>query len=152
MVQDACFKIIPALFGLLSDKADHVFVLDELDRSLHTQLSYKLMELFLENSGNRKSQLIVTTHDTSLLDLDLLRRDEIWFLEKDRLGVSSLFSLEEFELSKKHEHRKGIPWWTAWRNPCYCPVTINLSGQRVTMARKRSHSRGKRGNQKSGYL
>ncbi len=100
-------KIIPALFGLLSDKADHVFVLDELDRSLHTQLSYKLMELFLENSGNRKSQLIVTTHDTSLLDLDLLRRDEIWFLEKDRLGVSSLFSLEEFELSRNMNIEKG---------------------------------------------
>ncbi len=100
-------KLIPALFGLLNDKADYVFVLDELDRSLHTQLSYKLMELFLENSGNRRSQLIVTTHDTSLLDLDLLRRDEIWFLEKDRQGVSSLFSLEEFELSRNMNIEKG---------------------------------------------
>ena len=100
-------KLIPALFGLLNKKADYVFVLDELDRSLHTQLSYKLMELFLENSGNRKSQLIVTTHDTSLLDLDLLRRDEIWLLEKDGHGVSSLFSLEEFKLVDKMNIEKG---------------------------------------------
>ncbi|MCY3865464.1 MAG: ATP-binding protein [Chloroflexi bacterium] len=100
-------KLIPALFGLLNEKADYVFVLDELDRSLHTQLSYKLMELFLENSGNRRSQLIVTTHDTSLLDLDLLRSDEIWFLEKDGHGVSSLFSLEEFKLSQNMNIQKG---------------------------------------------
>lgn len=100
-------KIVPALFGLLNDDAEPVFILDELDRSLHTQLSYKLMELFLENSGNRRSQLIVTTHDTSLLDLDLLRRDEIWFLEKDRQGVSSLFSLEEFELSRNMNIEQG---------------------------------------------
>ncbi len=100
-------RIIPALFGLISEKADYVFLLDELDRSLHRQLSYKLMELFLENSGNRKSQLIVTAHDTSLLDLDLLRRDEIWFLEKDRYGVSSLYSLEEFELSRNMNIEKS---------------------------------------------
>ena len=100
-------SLIPELFGLLSDINDRVFVLDELDKSLHTQLSYKLMELFLENSGNRRSQLIVTTHDTSLLDLDLLRRDEIWFLEKDRQGESSLFSLEEFELSRNMNIEKG---------------------------------------------
>lgn len=100
-------KIIPALFGLISEKTDYVFLLDELDRSLHAQLSYKLMELFLENSENRNSQLVVTTHDTSLLDLDLLRRDEIWFLEKDRCGVSSLFSLEEFKLSRSMDIEKG---------------------------------------------
>lgn len=100
-------KLIPALFGLLNEKTDHVFILDELDRSLHTQLSYKLMELFLENSGNQRSQLIVTTHDTSLLDLNLLRRDEIWFLERDRHGASSLFSLEEFKLPKNMDIEKG---------------------------------------------
>ena len=100
-------QLVPGLFGLLTDKNEHVFFLDELDRSLHTQLSYKLMELFLENSGNQRSQLIVTTHDTSLLDLDLLRRDEIWFLEKDRHGVSSLFSLEEFNLPDNMDIEKG---------------------------------------------
>ena len=99
--------LIPELFGLLSDTKDRIFVLDELDRSLHTQLSYKLLELFLDNSGNRRSQLIVTTHDTSLLDLDLLRRDEIWFVEKDRQGVSSLYSLEEFKLPKNMDIKKG---------------------------------------------
>ena len=100
-------EIIPALFGLLGNMNDHVFVLDELDRSLHTQLSYKLLELFLNNSGKRKSQLIVTTHDTSLLDLDLLRRDEIWFIEKDRNDGSLLFSLEEFKLLKGMDIEKG---------------------------------------------
>ncbi len=100
-------KLIPALFGLLNEKADFVFVLDELDKSLHTQLSVKLLELFLENSEHRKSQLIVTTHDTSLLDFDLLRRDEIWFIEKVRLGASSLYSLEEFRLPENMNIEKG---------------------------------------------
>ena len=47
-------ELIPALFGLLNEKADYVFVLDELDRSLHTQLSYKLMELYLGKQRESK--------------------------------------------------------------------------------------------------
>ena len=51
--------------------------------------------------------MIVTSHDTGLLDLDLLRRDEIWFIEKDRNGASSIYSLEEFRLPEKMNIEKG---------------------------------------------
>ena len=101
------FEIIPALFELLSDDRERVFVIDELDRRLHSMLSYKILELFLSNSKRRNNQLIVTTHEVGILDLDLLRRDEIWFVEKNIAGVSSVFSLEEFHPRYDKDIRKS---------------------------------------------
>ena len=100
-------ELIPTLLGLHSSQSKHVFVIDELDRSIHAHLTGKVIELFLKNAGNRENQLVVTSHDTGLLDLDLLRRDEIWFMEKDRSGASSLYSLEEFKLPEKMDIEKG---------------------------------------------
>ena len=74
---------------------ERVLVIDELDRSLHPRLSYDLLKLFLAEPENT-SQIIATTHEENLLDLELLRRDEIWFIEKDQTGASRLYSLEEF--------------------------------------------------------
>ena len=100
-------ELLPALFRLHSGQSDHVFVIDELDRSLHTQLTYNVLDQFLTSSVKSRSQLIVTTHDTSLLDFDLLRRDEIWFTERDRRNSSALFSLEEFKLPENMNIQKG---------------------------------------------
>ncbi len=100
-------ELMPALLGLHNSNSEYVFIIDELDRSIHAHLTGKVVELFLKNSGNRESQLIVTSHDTGLLDLDLLRRDEIWFLEKESTGASSLYSLEEFRLPKNMNIEKG---------------------------------------------
>ncbi len=99
--------LLPALFQLHSGQSDHVFVIDELDKSLHTHLTYNVIDQFLTSSGKSRSQLIVTTHDTGLLDFDLLRRDEIWFIEKDRNSSSTLFSLEEFRLPENMDIQKG---------------------------------------------
>lgn len=90
------FELSSALLGLLSGKADRVYVIDELDRRLHPHMTKNIVDIFLNNSVNQPSQMIVTTHESSLLDLDLVRRDEIWFVEKDHRGSSSLYSLEEF--------------------------------------------------------
>lgn len=90
------FTLAPTILEFLSGDSDRVYVMDELDRQLHSQLSYSIVQMFLENSGQEPNQLIVTTHESGLLDLDLLRRDEIWFVEKDFEGVSTLFSLEDF--------------------------------------------------------
>jgi hypothetical protein len=76
-------------------RKNQVVIIDELDRSLHPHLSYKLLKLFFEDSASQ-SQLIATTHEEHLLDLELLRRDEIWFVEKDQFGASHVYSLEEF--------------------------------------------------------
>ena len=99
--------LIPALLQLHVNVSDHVFVIDELDRSVHTHLSYKILSVYLASRKQDRSQLIVTTHDTGLLSFDLLRRDEIWFIEKDRYGASSLYSLEEFELPTSMNIEKG---------------------------------------------
>lgn len=83
------------LFSVLYNAHDKVFVIDEIDRSLHPLLTYNFIESFLKKQCH--SQLVVTTHEDLLLDFDLLRRDEIWFTEKDKDGNSSLYSLEEFK-------------------------------------------------------
>jgi len=98
-------ELIPALIDLL--KNERIYIIDELDRSLHPRLSYKILELFLNNKSQQESQLIVTTHESSLLDLKLLRRDEIWFVEKNRDGASNMYSLEEFAPRYDKDIRKG---------------------------------------------
>ena len=88
------------LYGLLASvftgKANRTYVIDELDTSLHPQLTYRFVKMFMEEPSSGGSQLIFSTHESSLMDFSLLRRDEIWFIEKDRDGRSSLYSLEEF--------------------------------------------------------
>lgn len=83
------------LAEILLTKGPKVFVIDELNRSLHPQLTYKFVQRVLEHVQKKQIQVIVTTHESRLLDFDLLRRDEIWFVEK-RKGESSLYSLEEY--------------------------------------------------------
>jgi hypothetical protein len=80
--------------------ANMTFVVDEINRSLHPDITYKLIDLFLHIQKANNSQLIATTHDTGLLDFELLRRDEIWFVEKDKRGRTSLFSLQEYKPRK----------------------------------------------------
>ncbi|HTE17927.1 MAG TPA: AAA family ATPase, partial [Armatimonadota bacterium] len=96
--------LLPAL-SLLRGESPRVLLLDELDRRLHTLLSRLLVEAALD--GNAQSQLIFTTHDTNLLDADLLRRDEIWFVEKDPHGASHLYSLAEFKVRPDLKLEKG---------------------------------------------
>lgn len=85
------------LLEILLGESDKVYVIDEIDRSLHPNLTYKFIELFLEMLADKRIQLIITTHEDRLLDLDLLRRDEIWFVEKQENGSSKLYSLEKFK-------------------------------------------------------
>ena len=86
---------------------DVTVVIDEIDRSLHPGLLHKFISFFLDSAQNTSSQLIVTTHESSLLDLSLLRRDEIWFVEKNNHGESHLYSLEEFQPRFDKEIRKA---------------------------------------------
>ena len=101
------FELSTALLGLLSGERDRVYVIDEIDRSLHPHMTRNILDIFLANGEGQPSQLIVTTHESSLLDLDLLRRDEIWFIEKDRYSASSVYSLEEFAPRYDMDIEKG---------------------------------------------
>jgi hypothetical protein len=80
-------------------KEGQLLVVDELDARLHPLLTREIISLFNSRQTNSKhAQLIFTTQDTNLLDNRLLRRDQIWFTEKDREGATQLYSLAEFKV------------------------------------------------------
>jgi AAA15 family ATPase/GTPase len=90
------FDFIPMLIDMRAN--DAVYVIDEVDRSLHPMLTLKLLEMF--NSmlrSNSQMQLICTTHESNLLSTAPVRQDEVWFVEKDRKGESHLSSLCEYK-------------------------------------------------------
>ena len=89
------FSLYPELQEVLEKGS--VFFIDELDARLHPLLVRNFLLTFLNPEINTThAQLIFTTHDTWQLSNQLLRRDEIWFVEKDERGVSTLYSLADF--------------------------------------------------------
>jgi hypothetical protein len=96
--------LAPALFQLRNSPS--VFVVDELDRSLHPNLIYSFVDAYLLRPRAIASQLLVTTHESQLLNTDLLRRDEVWFAEKDKRGATQLYSLSDFRVRKDLSIRK----------------------------------------------
>ena len=82
------------MYGVLNTVKDKVYIIDEIDRSFHPNLTYEFIKRALSNS---KIQLIITTHEDRLLDLKLLRRDEIWFVDKLK-NESRLYSLEDYKV------------------------------------------------------
>ncbi len=99
--------LAPALYNLHS--TEDVYVIDEFDRSLHPGLCRAFLEGFLRSvtRSGCQGQIILTTHETSILSLDLLRRDEIWFVEKDLGGASHISSLAEFDVRQDLRIDKG---------------------------------------------
>ena len=88
--------IIPCFINM-SMTNDKVFVIDELDRSLHSLLTRKLIEGYLRSCDHSKrTQLIFTTHDLLLMDRELLRLDEMWLTDRAPSGATSLISIYEF--------------------------------------------------------
>lgn len=81
-----------------------LLVIDELDTKLHPALTRFLIKA-IHNASS--AQLIFTTHDSSLLDAKCLRRDQIWFTEKDAAGATNLFSLWDFDVRKDENFRNG---------------------------------------------
>lgn len=75
-----------------------ILVIDELDAKLHPLLTRNIVLLFMDPEMNRHgAQLIFATHDTNLLDLEIIRRDQIWFAEKDKVESTDIYSLVEFK-------------------------------------------------------
>ena len=94
---------IVALAGPLLDTLQNgkILVVDEFEARLHPKITQTIVKLFNSDSTNpRNAQLVFLTHDTNLLDRHLLRRDQIWFVEKDALEGTSLYSLAEFGVGK----------------------------------------------------
>lgn len=86
-----------------------VIIVDELEKSMHPKLVEFIVKLFNNKDINKvNSQLIFTTHATNLLNLEILRRDQIWFVEKNPLnGNSELYPLDSFSVRKDENIQKG---------------------------------------------
>jgi len=102
-----------AYFGLLGpviETLEHggVLCVDELERSLHPLLALEIVRIFNDKERNpRGAQLIFNTHDTNLLDADVLRRDQVWFTEKDRCGATHLYPLTDFKPRREANLERG---------------------------------------------
>lgn len=116
------------LYGLIAPVLDclregRVLVVDELDSSLHTLLVRRLIAMFQTPELNpHGAQLIFSTHDTSLLDHTLFRRDQIWFTEKDADQATRLYPLTDFSPRKQEAWERGylagrygaVPFFAEW--------------------------------------
>ena len=81
---------------------------DELDASLHTHASEAVLELFCSSDTNPKgAQLIATTHDTNLMKSSALRRDQLWFVDKDAGGATQLYPLSDIRTRRGDDFEKG---------------------------------------------
>ncbi len=99
--------LLPAFLYLSSKDSKGVFFIDEIDRSLHTILVRRLIEVYLAScSPESRSQLLFTTHDVMQMDQDFLRRDEMWVLERDLDGASSLLALSDYKVRFDKDIRK----------------------------------------------
>jgi AAA15 family ATPase/GTPase len=92
-------------------EAGGLFLVDEIDSSLHPLLTASMVHLFQSAKINTyRAQLIFTTHDATLLGPldgeDVLRRDQVWFTDKDDDGASELFPLAEFKPRRQGENRQ----------------------------------------------
>ena len=90
--------LLPAFLDLALQDSDRVYVIDEIDRSLHTLLTRRLVQAYLDQcTAQTRTQLLFTTHDVLLMDQTMLRRDEMWVAEREASGNSTLTAFSEFE-------------------------------------------------------
>jgi AAA15 family ATPase/GTPase len=94
---DGTRRLFDLLDILISNEKNKVYIIDELEKSLHPKLTYKFVELFFNHLKENNIQLIFTTHESTILDQDLVRRDEVWFVERNKDNVSKLYSLDRFK-------------------------------------------------------
>jgi AAA15 family ATPase/GTPase len=89
------FKAAGAWLNVL--KNGEVLLFDEIDTNMHPSLLRFLVQRFHSNASNpTNAQLVCSTHNTSLLDREIFRRDQFWFVEKQKTGASKLFPLTDF--------------------------------------------------------
>lgn len=101
--------ILPAFLMLGDERYSTTFVIDELDRSLHPNLTRNLVETFLAcRRESSRTQLVFTTHDAQLMTQEIFRRDELWAAERDQSGASKLIAFSEFkDVRKDRDIRKS---------------------------------------------
>ena len=99
------FNIIGVLILALTQ--DRVVIIDEFDARLHSLLTKAIIKLFNSSVLNSRAQLLVAVHDTALQDKKVLRRDQIYYIEKNRFGATSARSLVEYKARKEEPYDKN---------------------------------------------
>ena len=94
---DGTKRLFDLIDMLLTDRPDTVFIVDELERSLHPKLTEHFLKLFMEAHDGVRMQLVFTTHEDTIMDQSLFRRDEIWFVERNADNASKIYSLDRFK-------------------------------------------------------
>lgn len=98
---------IPGLNDLKQPNSRYVYVIDELDRSLHPKLTRFIVGDYLNFcTPESRSQLIFTTHDTELMDQSLLRRDELWMTDLTENGWTNMYACSDFKDIRKDKFLK----------------------------------------------
>ncbi|MCK5538205.1 ATP-binding protein [bacterium] len=97
--------ILPLIYSM--KKSNLTVIVDEINRSLHPNLTVEFIKRFLKHE-DMQSQLIVSTHEIGLMNLNLVRRDEIWFIDQDNTGASSLKSLDMFK--ERFDKKVGLAY------------------------------------------
>lgn len=93
---DGTKRVFDFLDILLNKNQNSVYVIDEMERSLHPNLFNRLIELLNEYQKQSNIQVIFTTHESSIMKQDLFRRDQIWFIERNKDNDSRIYSLDTF--------------------------------------------------------
>lgn len=96
------FEILCPIIDIV--KSGKVLICDELEHGLHEAVVAKILNIFNSLSSGNQAQLFFSTHDTSLLDKDLFRRDQVWFTELDEFRATKLYSLSEIKNVRKTEN------------------------------------------------
>jgi hypothetical protein len=94
---DGTKRLFDLVDMLMTKREDTVFVVDELERSLHPKLTEHFLKLFMEAHDGERMQIIFTTHEDTIMDQELFRRDEIWFIERGVDNASKIYSLDRFK-------------------------------------------------------
>ncbi|MBN1554065.1 MAG: ATP-binding protein [Phycisphaerae bacterium] len=92
---------------LMARDMGYTLIMDEVEASLHPLLIRNLVKYFMDKENSKGAQLIFTTHNTTLLDPELLRRDQVWFCERDEALATHLYSLWDYRPRKGESLEKG---------------------------------------------
>ena len=96
------FQMICPIIDILNN--GKILICDELEASLHESVIFQIVQLFQHYQKDKFAQLIFSTHDTSLLDADLFRRDQVWFTQLNGERATDLYSLAEIRNVRKSEN------------------------------------------------
>lgn len=98
-------QYIPVLRSLMTE--EKTIFIDEIERSIHPSLLKALITKILSEGDRLKGQIVFTTHECNLLDMNILRPDEIWFVEKSDSGSTSMYPLTDFDVRQDLDIEKG---------------------------------------------